>query len=225
MQWIIPAIFILSAFIPLVDANPVNQPDDNTLRPLADIDVWIDGLSWYSYYFSGCDEGGLLYGSFEVTSGSDIDFFICDRATYNSFADGYSVTVYNLRENVGSLSYSFNIPEDGTWHVVYRNEAWFTRKHIEGTINYSSPASGSSGALVFGSLFLISIVIFIGIGAKICSDQGKMPQEQPKQEAKPYPDTAQVSKFCSQCGTPRQSLSVRFCPHCGKSFLDAPGIE
>jgi hypothetical protein len=225
MQWIIPAIFVLSMLIPLADANVVTQPDDHTIRPLADIDVWIDGLSWYSYYFSGCEEGGQLYGSFEVTSGSDIDFFICDRATYNSWTSGNTVTVYQRYQNVGSLSYSFNIPEDGTWHIVLRNDAWFTRKHIEGTVSYSAPVLGLSNAAVLGFVFLAGLLIFVGVCAKVCSDQGKKPPKQPQQIVKPYPPTSQISKFCPQCGNPRQSLNDRFCPQCGKSFLDAPGIE
>ena len=56
---------------------------ENDIRPLADIDVWIERGGSYAFFWTQLDEDDVIYVDFEVTYGSDIDFFICDGENYD----------------------------------------------------------------------------------------------------------------------------------------------
>lgn len=227
MTMIMIAVFCL----PAIGAAAAPEPFEG-FRPLSDIDVWIDALDWHTYYYSDCEKGGRIYGDFSVTSGSDIDFCICDRSTYNAWVSGDTVSVYNLNENVGSLDFSFNVPEDGIWHIVFRNDALLTRKHIVGEVFYSSPVTTSSYSAVVALIAVGGFLALIAVGFKACSDSGKknaasaphrLSTYPPPASYHPQPETA--SRYCPRCGTPRQSPTAMFCAQCGMRFGDPPGLE
>lgn len=137
---------------------------ENDIRPLDDLDIWVDQLSWYNYYWTYLYEDDEIHVSFEVTFGMDIDFFICDGENYDLWIDGQSSIAYRIADNVGSYSTIFTVPSDGEWHIVFSNDDRLFRKHIEGTIKIQYPAPPSDpalGILVSGIL----ICLILGIAA------------------------------------------------------------
>ncbi len=76
-----------------------------------------------------------IYGDFQVTSGNDIDFFICDQTNYDLWTGGSNAQVYNLQQKVGSYSFTFIIPATGTWYFVYSNTySIITAKDVTGKL-------------------------------------------------------------------------------------------
>lgn len=205
------------------------------LCPLDSVDIWVDTLSWYSIYYTNCKEGGRIYGSFDVTSGSDVDFFICDLTNYDLWSSGSSSTGYEINHNVGSLSYSLNLPHDGTWYAVFSNDNWLYREHVEGTIYYAAPVTASDYSSLVGVLVILGIigavVVCVGIGAHVYSNYVREQKAQLRQSPQPqgsqvYVGPAQsysLPRFCPSCGTPLRSPNDRFCSMCGRQL--GPGSE
>lgn len=111
----VPLVIVMAPV--LVQAAAPSQETD--IRPLAD--VWIDQRPSYSYQ-AQLDANYVIYVSFEITSGLDIDFFICDEENYDLWSDGQGAIAYRIHENVGSYSTSFSVPSDGEWRVVFSND-------------------------------------------------------------------------------------------------------
>ena len=112
----------------------------------SDIDTWVAANDHLNIYASR-DGGTGYYGSFEVTSGNDIDFFICDEENYNLWVNGQSASVYLLQQRIGSYSWSFRIPHTDTWHFIYSNEySIVTSKHVVGDqyIDHTPPTINSN---------------------------------------------------------------------------------
>ena len=89
----IACVMLVFAIAPVIvqAAAPAQERD---MRPLADVDIWIDQRSWFTRYWPQLLEDDVIYVDFEVTSGSDIDFFICDGEAYDLWSDGNSMSVY-----------------------------------------------------------------------------------------------------------------------------------
>ncbi|MFW9893590.1 MAG: hypothetical protein ACFFFO_15390, partial [Candidatus Thorarchaeota archaeon] len=107
-----------------------------------DIDVWIDAGTHYYVYITDAESGGTIEGDFTVTSGNDVEFFICDADNYDKWINGQSANVYQHRSRTTTYSFEFTIPTDDTWYVVFSNEySIITSKHLEGYVDYSAPAA------------------------------------------------------------------------------------
>jgi hypothetical protein len=202
---------------------------ENDMRPLVDVDVWIDQLSWHSYYWTQLDEDDVIYVDFEVTSGSDIDFFICDGDTYDLWSDGNSVTVSVLHENVGSYSTSFRVPSDGEWRVVFVNDNWLIRKHVEGTVQVQSPTSPSNTLLGMAGLGILILVI-VGI-AVVFHHMGKHTKTRKHVPEYVQPPSQLIhtsgrvrTGYCPHCGQRLRLPSAQFCPSCGASLGPPPDL-
>jgi len=101
-----------------------------------EIDETIAADQHYAVYVDK-DSGDGVYGSFTVTSGNDIDFFICNDAEYDKWESGETASVYHLQEKVGEYSFTFRIPYSDTWYFVYSNEySILTSKVVEGELCY-----------------------------------------------------------------------------------------
>ena len=219
-------LILLIIVVPLLGgtvAARTNKADE--LRPLADIDIWVDPLSWHHFWYSGCESGDSIYGDFEVTSGGDIDFFICDQDNYDLYDTGHTASVYQKHDNWGSLTWSFTVPAAGTWHVVFSNaDSLFTSKHIVGHIYHSSAAANSdwSGASVVAALVVIAVVIALFKRIGKAEEEGKS-QGEPTQLTGPVQQVQ--AGFCPFCGAPRLPPNAAFCAHCGRQYPTGPGTQ
>lgn len=172
----------------------------------------------------------MIYVDFEVTSGSDIDFFICDGETYDLWNDGNTVTVSVLHENVGSYSTSFRVPSDGEWRVVFYNDNWFTRKHIEGTVEVRVPTSPSNTLLGIAGLGLIVLVI-VGIAVvfhyvkKHTKTRKQLPEYGQPPSRRLHTSGRVRTNYCPHCGQRLRLPSAQFCSSCGASLGLPPSIS
>ena len=204
-----------------------------------DIDVWINAGTHYTVYITDAETGGTIDGDFTVTSGNDVEFFICDSDNYDRFLNSLSTSVYLHRSRTTTYSFDFTIPSDDTWYVVFSNEySFITSKHLEGYVDYSppSPVIPTVGtdirvlALV-GVVAIFSFIILLGI-VKVWRDRTLSPTTHqdtyyevvvpsaPQEPSEPYsPPQKPVAghPFCSHCGTSRPP-TARFCANCGATF-------
>ena len=225
---IITCVLLVSVMVPAL-VQAAAPTEENDMRPLADIDVWVEQLGSYAFYWTQLDEDDVIYVDFEVTYGSDIDFFICDRENYDLWNDGQSATAHRINENVGSYSTSFSVPSDGEWLIVFSNDNWLVRKHIEGTYEIQYPASPSSTAL---GMLGLGILIFAIIGiAAVCHHMGKrtkMRKDVPEYVQPPSQRTHTSglvrTNYCPHCGQRLRLPSAQFCPSCGASLGPPPSI-
>jgi len=201
-----------------------NKADE--LKPLSDIDIWVDPLSWHHFWYSGCESGDSIYGDFEVTSGGDIDFFVCDQENYDLYSSGYTASVYLKHENWGSLTWTFTVPAAGTWHAVFSNaDSLLTSKHIEGHI-YRSSAAAAMDWSIFIVPVVIVVVVVVGVAAFA---QKSWKKEGGKRIGEPMQLTSSVQQvqagFCPFCGAPRVAPNATFCSQCGRQYPTGPGTQ
>jgi len=130
-------LLFLGLVLPLLvtAATPRNQTGHH---PELDVDQWIGGYEWY-YVQMNLDDGDTIYVDIEVTSGAEIDFFICDQENYDIWASYGSATGFESRVNVGSISTSYAVSSSGTWYAVFINSDLLTSKHIEGYVGTANP--------------------------------------------------------------------------------------
>ena len=218
---------ILLLFIGLVlpvlvtAAVPRNQTGHH---PELDVDEWIDGYDWY-YVYMNLDDGDTIYVEIEVTSGTEIDFFICDQENYDIWASYRSATGYRSREDVGSISTSYTVSSSGTWYAVFINSDSVTSKRIEGYVGTTNPLLADFGYL----LPFIGIAVVIVIGGATWSGLKKIQQPKtvqyqstmsPERTYETY-DPQNAAGHCPFCGTPKRAYNARYCTTCGRNFEDS----
>ncbi len=227
---VLASLLLTLMLSPLPLAVAMTESTARQLCPLDDVDIWINALSYYSYYYTDCKTGGRIYGSFDVTYGTDIGFFICDRAAYNSWTGGSSVSVYEKHPDVGSLSYSFSLPYDGIWHIVFYNDDLFFSRCIEGTVYYTSPAAQDGSLmllLVIGGLAVLAVIAIAGSRHAKHKTQPVIPSGQgysPQQYARSSQPVTQIV-YCPSCGAARRSPQDKFCATCGRPLGAGPELR
>jgi hypothetical protein len=137
---VITGVLLIIVIAPAL-VQAVAPAQENDVLPLVDLDIWVDQLSVYYYNWTQLDRGDVIYVDFEVTSGSDITFFICDAENYDLWINEQNATVYEVQNSVGSYSTSFSVLSDGEWRVVFINYNSIVRKHIEGTVEIRGSSS------------------------------------------------------------------------------------
>ena len=217
-------VFVITlAFIvgPIL-ANAATPQERNGLEPEFDVDIWIDPYGWHHIYYTDLSSSYTIYVEIEVTSGPGIDFFICDQANWDIWDGGGTASVYNLRENVGSVSTSFNVPTTDTWYIVFDSDS-SQNIHVEGYVGLTpAPATTNPSPGIDMLMIVVIIVAVIVIGAigvvvvKQISGQGSTQPQTAQQVYTPQPKPSQ--SFCPYCGHPRQGLDAKFCSKCGRSF-------
>ncbi|MHA2143407.1 MAG: hypothetical protein ACXADD_18160 [Candidatus Thorarchaeota archaeon] len=197
-----------------------------------DVDEWIDAGTYYAVYIDDARDGGTIEVDFTVTSGVDIEFFICDADNFDKWINFQSAYIYEHRDLTSFYTTTFTIPDDGTWYVVFSNRySWFTSKHVEGTVDYTAPAANPAidpmGAVLVGGFLLIFIVCIAGL-VKTTQRQSETPMPVPQQAApvEKAPSIAPVvtpgqqpaQTFCPYCGAPRTPPDSQFCANCGMKY-------
>ena len=219
---IITGVLLIIVMAPaLVQAAAPAQ--ENDILPLADLDIWIDQLSVYCYNWTQLDEGDVIYVDFEVTSGAEITFFICDAENYDLWINEQNATAYVVQNGVGSYSTRFSVPSDGEWRLVFINYNSLVRKHIEGTveIQYPDPSSSMVFAMVMSGILLFAIagctIVFLEIRKR-----AKMRMHVPEYAQPPsqWTDTSgqMRTSYCSTCGQSHHPPNARVCSNCGASL-------
>jgi len=209
-----------------VDASTLQSTD---MHPLASVDFWVDTSDSYRYYWSSISEDYVIYIDIEVTSGSDIDFYILDEDNYDLWSSGYSSSAEVGRDNVGSVSLSFTVPVSGEWNLLFINDNWLYRKHIEGTITAVAPqaindSSGLIGAVITAIVFIVVIAALTVVCTKASESKHKLGVTESQQTYPQYapvsppgqPPVSENAKFCPYCGAPRQFFDAKFCQNCGR---------
>ncbi len=222
---VITGVLLIIVMAPaLVQAAAPAQ--ENDILPLADLDIWVDQLSVYCYNWTQLDVGNVIYVDFEVTSGAEITFFICDAENYDLWINEQNATAYEVQNSVGSYSTSFSVPSDGVWRVVFINYNSLVRKHIEGTVEIIYPTSPSN--LAFGALLIgIISVLILGIAVAFhpIRKRAKMRKDmleygQPPSQRTDTSGRTRTS-YCSTCGHSHHLPNARVCSNCGAP-LDSP---
>ena len=138
---------IITLLVTCASATDINS--DNMIEIQASHHILLEGLSWKSYGMD-CQEGDILSGSFEVLcdgslymgdeqkyddwSLEGIEFYILDAENYSLFIQREPFEPAYARNNVLSLSWTFDIPSDGVWYVVYDNRTIYLM-NIDGSMN------------------------------------------------------------------------------------------
>lgn len=87
----------------------------------------------YYYRYAYRERGMGLIGSFRVTSGNDITFFIVDSENFEKLSNGQEFLCYLYHEKIGSLTWKFRVPYSDTWYIIFDNTySFITTKHVEG---------------------------------------------------------------------------------------------
>ncbi len=86
-------------------------------------DQSISGSDWV-YWSSSFTSADTVSGYLETDDPTQLlTFFICNSSAYTLWAGGGSPNVYDLQQDVHTLSWSFDIPYSGTWYLVFANYA------------------------------------------------------------------------------------------------------
>ncbi|MGY5852824.1 MAG: hypothetical protein RTU92_04585 [Candidatus Thorarchaeota archaeon] len=226
---LILSLFFLGLVLPIL-VSAATPTDRTGFTPEFDVDVWVDGWSWYTVYVPSLDTGDNIYVEVEVTSGAGIDFFICDQTNYDIWESLGSPYVYQQSQNVGSVSTSFNVPSSGTWYCVFYNDDILTSKHIEGYVG-TTPLLAPSLDLLLPLVGLVIAVVCVGViwfGIKKTQKPKTAHYPTPTPLQQPYttatqPPASTPTNYCPYCGTPRQSSTASFCATCGRAF-EGPGF-
>jgi hypothetical protein len=142
-------LVVLSLFVVGADGALLNQ--SQRFESLITQDISLQAVSWKAFDFD-CVVDDILSGSFKITEDGDlfpgdqtkydnwllggITFLILDEENFDFWAQGNSVVAYYERENIVELSWSFHVPSNGKWYVVYINDSVYT-KQIELNINHT----------------------------------------------------------------------------------------
>jgi hypothetical protein len=136
-------------------------------------DIVIGAVS-YAVIPINCLAGDTLSGKMIITNDGDlfpgdqtkydnwllggIDFLIFDADNYELWVNDLSANSLYERRSVLELSWSVEIPSEGTWYIVFVNDSIFI-KQIQSDIQHDSPAS---------MMFIISVVTLIAL-TSFCS--------------------------------------------------------
>ncbi len=136
------------------------------------------------------EQGLGVYGVFNVTSPTSppdnvVNFFICDKESYNAWVNGSSVTRYLFR-TASDSSFKFRIPHHSTWYFVFDNNATDVTKVVQVTVSQDATPPDIETNIVGGATysgvvsvhatitdrFEISIVEFLVDGAVVTTTMG-----------------------------------------------------
>jgi hypothetical protein len=158
-----------------IDAAPPNY--QHPLEASAAQDISLQSASWKAFDIS-CVVGDVLSGFFKIIVDGDlfpgdqtkydnwllggIDFLILDEENFNSWNQGHEVIPSYERKNVVELSWSFSVPSDGEWYVIYINNSIYM-KQVEMSIDHSNTSDYSLGLIlvaIFAASALAGLYIF-----------------------------------------------------------------
>jgi hypothetical protein len=142
-------LVVLSLLVAGADGALLNQ--SQRFEFLITQEISLQAVSWKAFDFD-CVVDDVLSGSFEITVDGDlfpgdqtkydnwllggITFLILDEENFDLWSQGNSVVAHYERENIIELSWSFNVPSNGKWYVVYINNSVYI-KRIELNINHT----------------------------------------------------------------------------------------
>ncbi|TFG32758.1 hypothetical protein EU527_09515 [Candidatus Thorarchaeota archaeon] len=146
-------IFIVLSIICSILPASNTAFNDNIIRYQQTVfthhEIVIDSLSWKAFSID-CHKGEIISGSFEVhCDGSlypgdeqkyddwiseGIQFYILNLTSYLQFIEGHAFNKSYCKYDVSKLSWSFQIPDNGKWYIIYYNNSIYMMTVI-GAIN------------------------------------------------------------------------------------------
>jgi len=197
----------------------------------------------YYYYFydsvdiSGKDSGTVrITGSFTVSGGYGIDFYLFDSTNYNNWKQSYSTTWLNKGAWVSSHTFNVPISQSGTYYFVFDNTAGsysktFTVtatlvwKETQTVTKYRTEYDYTRGQV--GVVIAVSGLVCAIVGAALKGKKAPPPPTAPP--APPAPAVPPVQpppvyqppppppgfKRCPYCGT-QMPAQATFCGVCGR---------
>ncbi len=168
-------VIIFSLIVTGVDASDSDMKYQ--IETQASHNIILDAMSWKAFDIH-CNIGDTLSGSLEVNcdgsryfgdegkyddwSVEGIQFYIVDEDNFSLFVAGKAFAAYYERNDVYNLNWTFKIPKDGCWYVVYYNDSIYLM-NIDGIIN-QIPATNYVPfvtLVIFGGLSIFSIGLII----------------------------------------------------------------
>ena len=139
--------------------------------------IMLDALSWVAYEVD-CQDGNILSGSFKVEcdgslyvgdeqkyddwSLEGIEFYILDAGNYSLFNEREPFETAYVRNNVLSLSWTFEIPSDGVWYIVYDNRSIYLME-IDGSANRTDDSNFMIALILItlGGISALGVILVI----------------------------------------------------------------
>lgn len=157
-----------------------------------------------------CSQDDVLSGSFTATVGgvtNDINFYVLDSENYGKFSGYDSYTAALQYQLTGGRTWTYTIPYDDTWYVVYSNTySWFTSKHVEGSHNHEAIAE-IENQMAFGTV--VAVVAGVGGVAAILIIVYAY-----RRRAAPVRIQEVILVICPHCGYKNDQVN-RNCTNCG----------
>ncbi|TFH10705.1 MAG: hypothetical protein E4H14_02050 [Candidatus Thorarchaeota archaeon] len=186
MQKKIYLLTLILVFLLVTSVAAGNYDETTDKQSLATHDFLLGAVSWKSIPIS-CLAGDTLSGDFSLTSNGNlfigdqtkydnwlldgIDFLIIDATSYELWMDNQSAPSLYERNGVVELSWSIEIPSDGTWYIIYYNDSIFM-KQVEGNIQHVSPYEFTYTFVIATLLSLTFLLALLFIFKKKMSGRG-----------------------------------------------------
>lgn len=150
-----PAVLLLLVLV----AIPTSAQAQGLFQQEYPLDLQIEPLSWEILVLD-CIEGGNIEGSFQVTSGVNVTFFIVDRTEFELWRQGQTADIILFRENVTRLSWQHGVTSADQYYLVFQNPHTVGWAHVEGMVYVVGPplSVGQSIGLTLGVVILIVAV-------------------------------------------------------------------
>lgn len=138
-------------FLLVASVDAISSDHLQVSKSLKTQEVSLQAISWLAFNFD-CSKDDTLSGFFKITMDGDlfpgdqtkydnwllggITFLILDEQNFDLWSQGNSVVAHYERENIVELSWSFHVPSNGRWYVLYINNSVYI-KQIELNINHT----------------------------------------------------------------------------------------
>jgi len=129
-------------------------------------------------FFEDLEKGDIIHVYVHALE-MDITVFICDASEFAKWSRGEKAWVYELHEDIVTVSIEFPVPHGGSWYVVFDNTDNLFSVTIEYDVYVTRPigeGGNPSAMLMVGLILLIIIVIVIVVAVAIWAVHSKKAQ-------------------------------------------------
>lgn len=170
-------LLVITITLLITGVSAVDDTNDNVIEIQASHGFMLEGFTWKSFEMD-CLEGDTLTGSFKVEcdgslyigdeqryddwSLEGIDFYILDEGNFSLFIQRDPFETAFARNDVQSLSWTFEIPSDGVWYIIYENRSIYLM-NIEGSMGRIDDSNNiiAMTLIVLAGAAAVGIILFV----------------------------------------------------------------